>query len=56
MFVAWLVTISLFLICISSTYVIINGLKEKDQYDLTNLHSQLINKNIKDTKILKQAV
>lgn len=40
MFVAWLITISVFLICIYATIVIIDGLKEKDQYDLAILQSQ----------------
>jgi hypothetical protein len=43
MFVAWLMTISIFLICISTTYVIINGLKEKDHYELAQLQTQFLN-------------
>ncbi len=56
MFVAWFMTISLFLICIYSTYVIINGLKEKDAYDIVQLQSQFKNIAKTDHKILKQVV
>ncbi|TCN22743.1 hypothetical protein [Mesobacillus foraminis] len=53
MFVAWLITVSLFLICISATFIIINGLKEKDQYDLVVLHSQYKNITINNKGIKK---
>jgi hypothetical protein len=52
MIIAWLFSILLFGICIYATYVIINGLKEKDQYDIANLQSQVE----KDTIIIKQAI
>ncbi|WP_162990369.1 hypothetical protein [Mesobacillus foraminis] len=45
MFVAWLITVSLFLICISA--------KEKDQYDLAILHSQYKNITINNKGIKK---
>ena len=54
MFVAWLITISVFLICIYTTIVIIDGLKEKDQYDLAILHSQYKNIAINNKVIKKQ--
>jgi hypothetical protein len=55
MFVAWLITISIFLICIYATFIIINGLKEKDQYDLANLQLQYKNLAIHDKGIKKTA-
>lgn len=54
MFVAWLITISIFLLCIYATFIIINGLIEKDQFDLAILHSQYKNKTIHDEGIKKQ--
>ncbi|WHY92161.1 hypothetical protein QNK12_01080 [Neobacillus cucumis] len=54
MFAAWLITISVFLICIYATNIIMNGLKEKDQYDLAILHSQLENLTINHNRIAKK--
>ncbi|MGM0900662.1 MAG: hypothetical protein ACQEXB_06070 [Bacillota bacterium] len=56
MFVAWFMTISLFLICYYATVTIINGLKEKDKYDLAILHSQIENMSISNEEVRKQAV
>lgn len=56
MVVAWLITIAVFLICIYASTVIINGLKEKDQYDLAQLESQLKNKTKNDKKDLKLVI
>jgi uncharacterized membrane protein len=54
MFVAWLITISVFLICIYSTYVIIEGIKEKDQNELAILKSQYKKISIDEKSINKQ--
>lgn len=56
MFVAWLMTIGLFLICIYSTYVIINGQKEKDQYDLAILQTQFSDVVTKNPEMMKKAI
>jgi hypothetical protein len=56
MFIAWLMTISLFLICYFATVTIMNGLIEKDNYDLAILHSQQENISIMDEVVRKQAV
>jgi len=56
MFVAWLITISLFFICIYSTVVIINGVKQKDKYDLAQLQTQLTKAPKKGREELKQAM
>ncbi|MDN3019612.1 hypothetical protein PH210_25945 [Paenibacillus sp. BSR1-1] len=55
MFVSWLIVISTFLICLYATVIIINGLKEKEQQELAELHTQL-NIAINNTEIMKQAV
>lgn len=56
MFVAWLMTISLFVICYYSTVTIMNGIKEKDQHDLALLHSQIENRLIINEEVRKKAV
>jgi len=56
MFVAWLISISLFFICIYSTIVIINGVKERDEYDLAMLQSQQNFAPVSAAKDKKQAV
>lgn len=53
MFVAWLITISVFLICIYASIVIIEGVKEKDQYDLAILNSQYKNIGL-NNKVIKK--
>lgn len=37
MFVAWFITISVFLICIFATITIMDGIKETDKMDLAKL-------------------
>jgi hypothetical protein len=56
MFVAWLMTISLFIICYFATVTIMNGIKEKDKHDLAILHSQIENRFITDEAVRKKAV
>lgn len=56
MFVAWLMTISLFVICYYSTVTIMNGIKEKDQQDLALLHAQMENKWMMKEEVRKKAV
>lgn len=56
MFVAWFMTISIFLICLYATVTIIYGLKEKDQYDLAHLHAQMNNIAKSDKEMIKQAI
>lgn len=55
MFVAWLMTISLFIICYFATVTIMNGIKEQDKNELTILHSQIENRFIPDD-VRKHAV
>jgi hypothetical protein len=54
MFVAWFITISVFLICIYATIAIIDSVKEKDQFDLEILQSQYKNIAISKKVIKKQ--
>ncbi|MEW9052473.1 MAG: hypothetical protein AB2392_15035 [Neobacillus sp.] len=54
MFLAWLITIGIFLVCIYATFTIVNGLKEKDQKDLEILQSQYKNLTIQNKGTKKQ--
>jgi hypothetical protein len=56
MFVAWLMTISLFIICYFATVTITNGIKEQDTYDLAVLQAQLESRTIMDGEVRKKAV
>lgn len=57
MFVAWLMTISLFIICYFATVTIINGIKEQDKSDLAVLQAQLENRFLTDKEeVRKKAV
>lgn len=56
MFVAWLITISLFLICAYATSIIINGLKEKEQSELAELHLQLQNITLNNPALMKKVI
>lgn len=55
MFLAWLMTISLFLACIYTTIVIFDRLKERDASDLAQLQVQLEKMGM-DHKQMKQAM
>ncbi len=56
MFLAWLMIISILLICIFSTITIFNRLKESDEYELANYQSQFKNITMNEIEITKQAV
>ncbi|MCD4838364.1 MULTISPECIES: hypothetical protein [Neobacillus] len=55
MFLAWLMTISLFLACIYTTIVIFDRLKERDASDLAQLQAQLEKMGM-DHKRMKKAM
>ncbi|MGG3467477.1 hypothetical protein ABES02_08310 [Neobacillus pocheonensis] len=56
MFVAWVITISLFLICSYATIVIINGLKDKEQAELAELDVQLQKITLNNPELMKQVI
>lgn len=53
MILAWIITFSLFLLCLSATVFIMNGVKHSDEKELADLHSTFKNIAI-NTKNLKQ--
>lgn len=53
MIIAWIITISLFAICLSATVIIMDGVKQTDEMELANLHSQYKNIEIKSNNLKK---
>ncbi|QOR68085.1 hypothetical protein IM538_08240 [Cytobacillus suaedae] len=43
MVLAWIITISLFLLCLSATMFIMNGVKQSDEQELAEFHSKFKN-------------
>jgi hypothetical protein len=56
MFVAWLITIGLFVICFYSTSTIINGINQKDQQDLAALEAKIKDLSLTDPERNKQVI
>ncbi|WP_157951001.1 hypothetical protein [Peribacillus acanthi] len=56
MFLAWLMIISIILVCIFSTLTIFNRLKEIEEYEIANFQSQFKKLTMNKTEKMKQAV
>lgn len=56
MFIGWTLSIILFVICIGTTMLIMDALKERDKEDLANSHLQLQNLPDKNKQMTRQIV
>jgi hypothetical protein len=54
MIMAWIITIALFLLCLSFTVIITDGIKKNDEEELKLLQSQYKNSLIKETLKMKK--